>query len=215
MPKIALTTFYTQNYQPLADITVKEMRKYCDRHGYYLNERIIGDEQSFHFVKTEDTRKLLDEFEIVMAIEADCLITNHNITVESFLDNENELLYTTDRNGANFGVYIASSSEWTKQLFDWINMQKDKYGDEQNIVEQNPNITKVARVQHPCFNSVPYQHYYPSLGVIGYKDGDIVTMPTRFEGNWENGDFIMHLAGHTLEARCEIFKQHLTDIIYE
>ncbi len=212
---IAITTFLTNLYQPLADITVNEMNKYCDKHGYHLNVNVISNEESFHFVKTKDTRRLLDEFDIVAAIECDCLISNHTIAIESFLDNENELFYTTDRNGANFGVYIVKSSEWTKQLFDWINSQNHKYGDEQNVIEQNPNIDKAIKVKHPCFNSIPYNEYYPSLGVIGYMEGDIVTMPTHEQGNFEKGDFIMHLPGHTLEARCHIFQQYLKDIIYE
>ncbi|MES2382376.1 MAG: hypothetical protein V4538_15120 [Bacteroidota bacterium] len=215
MPKIALTTFYTKNYQPLADITVEVMRQYCDKHGYHLNINVIEDNERYHFVKTKDTRKLLDEFDVVMGIEADCLLTNFNIKVEDFLDEENELYITTDFTNINFGVFIVKSSDPTKRLFDWINAQKDMFGDEQEIFEANRNIEKTKVVKHPCFNSIPYSPYYaPDFGKMHYKPGDEVYICKENEGHWMPGNFICHLPGKNMQDRITIFEDLKQHIIY-
>lgn len=216
MRKVALTTFATENYKPLANITIKAMSEYCVRHGYDLNINVIGNDERCHFVKTKDARRLLDEFDVVMGIEADCLLTNFTIKVEDFLDEENELYITTDLSNINFGVFIVKSSEWTKQLFDWINMQQDKFGDEQEILEKNRNILKTKVVPHPCFNSIPYSPYYaPDYGKMFYKEGDEVYICKEDEGHWVKGNFIMHLPGKNMNDRIEIFNNHLKDIVYE
>ncbi len=214
MPKIALTTFYNERYKPLAEITIPVMEQYCLKHGYYLNINKI-EQDNFHFVKTKDTRKLLDEFDVVMGIEADVLITNLNIKVEEFLDDKNDLYITNDINNINFGTFICKSSDWTKILFDWVNMQSDRFGDEQEIFERNHNIEKTKIVHHPCFNSIPYEHYAPSFGKIGYKNGDIVSMPTAKEGNWEKGHFVCHTPGLGFEQRLSILNEIKQQIIYE
>ncbi len=214
--RIAFTTFYTKNYQPLADITVEAMRRYCDKHGYHLNINIIEDNERCHFVKTKDTRRLLDEFDMVVGIECDCLLTNHTIKIEDFLDEENELYITTDLTNINFGVFIVKASKWTKQLFDWINTQENKFGDEQEIFEKNRDILKTRVVSHPCFNSIPYSPYYaPGYGKMFYKEGDEVYICKENEGHWMPGNFVMHLPGMEMNRRIDIFKNHLKDIIYE
>lgn len=214
--RIALTTFFTHSYSDLAAITVEKMKMYCEKHGYYMNINIINDFNRCHFVKTVDTRRLLDSFDVVMGIEADCLITNFNTKVEDFLDEENELYITTDLTNINFGVFIVKSSFYTKSLFDWINKLENKYGDEQEIFEANRNIEKTKVVSHPCFNSIPYSPYYaPGYGKMFYKEGDEVYICKENEGHWMPGNFIMHLPGMEMSRRVEVFTNHLKDIVYE
>lgn len=215
--KVALTTFFTNSYEELAAITIPVMEIYCAKHGYDLNINKIANDKSFHFVKTVDTRKLLDKYDVVMGIEADVLITNHNIKVEDFLDDENELYITEDINGINFGAFIARSSAWSKELFDKVNKTAGYFGDEQNFFEviKYPE-PKIKICKHPCFNSIFYEAYSPSYGRIGYKDGDVSEIPTLEQGKWEKEKcFTCHLPGKTLEERIKIFSEIKQHIIYE
>ena len=214
MKSICVNTFFTPSYAPLAAIVIPNLIKYCNKHGYkYLINETSDDK--FHFVKIKDTRKLLDVFDVTFTIELDAMIMNHKIKIESFLDEENEMYYTTDRNGANFGVSLWKSTPYTKELLDKLISLENEFGDEQNYFEQNPIIDKVKVLQHPNFNSIPYPFYKPSLGVIGYKDGDEVTMPTMEQGNYETGNFVCHLPGKTLNERLTIFNELKQHIIYE
>lgn len=205
--KICLTTFYTRNYQELADITVSKMEEYCAKHKYDLNITKISNDASFHFVKTADTRKLLDTYDVVMGIECDVLLTNLEIKVEDFLDSEHDLFITNDINGINFGVFIAKSTDWTKQLFDEINENKNGYGDEQNFMERFMH-DKIKVKQHPCFNSMPYHYYEPSYGYIDWhKLSPPPTEPTEAQGNWRPTHFCCHLPGKRLTDRIAIFNE--------
>lgn len=210
---ICLTTFYTPSWESLAAVTIPVMQKYCDKHGYHLNINKIPD-GNFHFIKTKDTRKLLEEFDVVMGIEADVLITNMDIRVEGFLDEENELYITTDINNVNFGVFIAKSTQWMKDLFDWIETRSQNTGDEQNLFERY-TFDKTKKCEHPCFNSIPYAFYSPSYGRIGYIEGDVVDMPTEKDGNWNKNHFVCHTPGLGYEQRVEILTKIKEGIIYE
>lgn len=210
-PRVVVNTFYTPSYAPLAAIIIPNLISYCKKHGYHYMINETKDDE-FHFIKTRDTRKLLDVFGVVFTIELDALITNHNIKVEDFLDDTHDIYITTDRNGVNFGAFIAKSTQYTKDLLDEINDNKNNYGDEQNFMESYHH-PKCKVVNHPCFNSIPYKYYEPSLGVIGYKDGDAVTMPTHEGGNWEPADFVCHTPGMSLMRRIEIFQELQKQII--
>ncbi len=211
MLKIAVTTFYSPNYESLAALTIPPLQKWCDLHGYYLNINKINDGTKHHFIKTVDARELLNFYDIVFAIENDILLTNMRINIEDYVSNPAKHFYLThDVNGANTGTFIACSSEACKQLLDILNNSRGNFGDEQNFFETT-DINIVQQLPHPSINSIPYK-YYHNYGYIKYN-GELE--PTHEQGNWQVGDFTMHLPGMTLERRCEIFANHLKDIIYE
>ncbi len=213
--KFCVTTFYTESYIPLAAITIPVMEQWCKKHGYHFNEHIIPNNQNPHFVKTKDSRELLEIYDIVMAIECDILITNLNYKIEDWLDEENSMYITTDVNNANTAVIITKSTDLGKGLLDMVNKYENIFGDEQMVFE-NKRIKGVKYCEQPCFNSVPYESYYrPSYGKIGYKEGEIITPPTEQQGQWQKGHFLMHLPGMELQKRIEIFNNHLKGIIYE
>lgn len=207
--KVAVTTFYTKSYDKLAEITISAMKDYCEKHGYYFNSTILNDDERCHFVKTKDTLELFDkEFDVVMAIECDALITNPEIKVESFIDTEHSIFLTKDINGPNSGIIICRNTGYAKEFLNFIQSKKDFYGDEQNLFEQYQHNC-IKYLTHPSINSFPYKYYEPSYGKIGYKEGDKIEKPTHEQGDWEDGDFIMHLPGITLQKRIEIFNNYI------
>ncbi len=211
---VAVNTFYTTSYKELSDLVLPNLVSYCKSHNYDLFINKIGKENP-HFVKTEDARKLLDSYELVMSIEIDALIINPDISIESFIDKDHDIFLTKDVNGSNSGVVIWKSTEFTKKWLDFIQSKKEYYGDEQNVFE-NFNDNKIKYCPHPAFNSVPYDLYYkPSYGKIGYIEGEEVKVPTHNQGNFKKGDFIFHLPGKTLEERIKIFTELKDKIIYE
>ncbi len=202
---VAVTTFYTQDYEELADIIIPNLQKYCLRHGYHLD--ILKTENGhYHFVKTKQARDLLEKYDIVVAIELDVMITNHSIKIEDWLDEQNSMYITTDVNDANTGVIIIRNTDLGKGLLDMVNKYENTFGDEQMVFE-NKRIKGVKYCEQPCFNSVPYEYYAPSYGYIGYKEGEVREMPTESMGAWKPTHFCAHLPGMTLERRIEIFTE--------
>lgn len=214
----AVTTFFTQNYQELADIIVPNIQKYCDKHGYELFVNTIPD-GNFHFIKTKDARKILEDYDLVWVVEGDILVTNHNFKVEDFIDNEHDLFLCRDINGANGGSLIIKNTGYSCALLDWINSDKNiGYGDEQNFFEQldyqEEEESEILFLNHPSINSIPYQYYAPSYGYINWEQYEPrKEIPTHEMGNWEIGDFVCHLPGKTLQERIEIFNQIKEHII--
>lgn len=200
--RIALNTHYTLSYTDLAVITVYNMKVYCAKNGYDLYSEMSGNEE-FHFVKTKKARELLNKYDLVMSIEADCLLTNHKIRVESFIDDEHDVYLVKDINGSNSGVVIWKSTEFSKLLLELIESKKGVYGDEQNLFE-NFESDKIKYLPHPSINSFPYDLYAPSYGKIGYEEDTFVMKPTHEEGDWEIGDFCFHLPGMTLHRRISV-----------
>lgn len=216
MVRVAVTTFYTNSYEPLADITTEILKKYCKKHQYYLEVNILEDSEGFHFKKTKFARELLTgEFDVVVAIENDILITNHTYKIEDWVDDEHDFYCTKDVNNVNTGIFIVKNTEWSKRMLDSVNYMEVFYGDEQNYFESHTN-DKIKYCEHPCFNSIAYEEYAPSYGYIHWEQyNPRKEKPTHEMGCWEIGDFALHLPGMTFQKRLDIFNKHLKDIIYE
>ncbi len=213
-----VTTFYTDSFAPLAAITVPVLERYCEKNGYHYNINRIPDGK-FQFVKTKNTRKLLDAFSVVLTVDIDTMIMNHTVKIEDFINDDKHFYLTKDINNYNAGVFITKSSKWSKDWLDFINSHESTHDDEQNILEQycdKPEIqNSITILPHPSINSIPYDLYSPSYGKIGFKEGDIVEKPTHEQGDYQHGDFLIHLPGMTLTKRIEIFNEYRNKIIYE
>jgi hypothetical protein len=220
MSKIAVTTFYSESYEPLAALTIPPLQQWCDRHGYDLHIHKIENNESFHFVKTKDARKLLDEYDVVMAIENDILITNLNYRIEDWLDDEHSFFICKDVNNYNGGCFIIKSNGWAKDFLRFVQSHAHWKGDEQNVFEEWCGRSfyqrDVKTMCHPSINSIPYEYYAPSYGYINWEQyNPRKEKPTHEQGCWEKGDWCCHLPGKTLSERIEIFNKIKEDIIYE
>ncbi len=214
--KIAVTTFFTNSYEPLAEITIPVLRKWCSKHDYHISVHIINNDTFPHFIKTNDAKRLLNEgFDIVFAIENDILITNLNCKIEDFINDTHDFFLTKDMNGFNSGSFIIKNTEWARKWLSFINNRNDGKNDEQDIIQQYGGSIifekNILELPHPSINSIPYK-YYDTHGYVHYNGQPI---PTHEQGNWEHGDFTMHLPAMPLERRIELFTTHLNDIIYE
>lgn len=208
--KIAVTTFFSESYQELANITIPPLQKWCDKYGYYLNINKISNTRSPHFVKTADARRLLDECDVVMAIECDVLITNMNFEIEDTIlggsPGNGPLYMCKDVNGINSGVFVATQG--AKRVLEFVNLCEGSFFDEQNVFQNEVVARNITILNHPSINSIPYEYYKPDYGYIHLdRSKYIPVVPTHPMGSWRPGDFCCHLPGKTLEERIRIFKE--------
>lgn len=214
--KICVTTFYSKYYQPLADITLPPLMEWCGKHGYDTYYGVIADGSKHHFVKTKYARELLEEYDVVMAIENDILITNLNYRIHDFIDYQHDFFICKDVNNYNGGCFIVKATKAGRGWMDFVNSFEWKYGDEQNVFEEfcaDSHIVKT--LQHPAMNSIPYEYYAPSYGYINWEQyNPRKEKPTHEMGCWQKGDFCCHLPGMTLEKRIEIFNKIKEEIVY-
>ena len=209
--KVTLLTMWADNFKRIADISLPNFKAYCERHGYDLKELKI-DSERFHYQKHIFLKEfLLTDVEVVFYIDIDAIITNQSLPVESFLDDEHDFYTTKDINEINTGTFILKNTEWGKWFNGLILGESKYYNNEQNVINAFHNTpfvkNKFKILPHPSINSYPYEYYYPSYGYIGWEDGDKAnTKPTHQQGNWEEGDFVMHVPGLELNQRAEILK---------
>jgi len=109
--RISVTTFYSLNYVQLAAITIPPLEEWCNKHGYHLNVNVIEDGNKHHFVKTKDARRLLEDYDLVMAIENDILLTNLNYRIHDFIDYQHDFFIAKDVNNYNGGCFIVKAPQ--------------------------------------------------------------------------------------------------------
>lgn len=203
--KIVLITLYFDNYQFLADITLPNWREYCQRHGYDLvahcgtmwdKELPIGFQKTALAYETLFQQK--NDWEAAFVIDLDILITNMTRKVEEFIDADHDYFVTTGFNGLCNGSFIIKKNQASKNILEYMLTNKYNHSNEQDTLKYHLDESvlknRIKLFPYHSFNSMMLD-LYPEHGV-----------PTRERGNWEPGDFILHLPGTTKETRLNIFQ---------
>jgi len=195
--KIVLQCLYTDGWLDIARVVLPNMANYAKRHGYNLNVKSYREPcpSDFGYNKIKEIKELFDHgADVVVSLDLDLLITNHNYKIEDFLNDKNDF-YIAE--GYNAGVFILRKSEWSYRFIEYILSQQGKTGlhCEQDAIYQyikeNGN-DDICVLPHPSINSFKYE-LYPEYSNV-----------THEQGNWEEGDFILHLPGVGMDKRKEI-----------
>ena len=201
---IVLGCVYTPNWEQIADVTCENSKEYCKKHGYSLIKTIKSDYQGFEKIEKAHDHLFTEGYDVVLFMDCDSIITNHNIKVEDFLDDEHDFYCTEDVNGTNTGVFIVKATEWSfnflHKLLTYRNI--DGITCEQNAIDwwvETKGDERIKFLPHPSINSYKYELYPEHQGV------------THEEGQWEKGDFILHIPAQSLEKRLQVMKE--TEIV--
>lgn len=214
---VVVSYIYGENYSELAELTVPILIKYCEKHKYACHIKQVkpNTDGSYDYIRIQEARKLIEDYNYVFMLEGDMMVTNMSVPVTDFIDEENHFFLCKDRNDYNGGSFIVKQSDWSRAWLNFVNSQqeKGKYKTEQNVFEFCCSFTSnVKTLDHPTINSIDYSLYAPSYGKIGYKEGEVVEIPTEAEGNWNRNHLLLHLPGKTLSERIEIFKKVKAEI---
>lgn len=193
-------------FKPVADITVPVMREYADRHGYRITiheERPIT--RSIVWDRYEILSSEIQNFDAVVHMDADVLITNLHIPLEEFVHDGITMTACLTEDGGlrlNDGVAVFRNTETVSKVLGHTFAAPDsdtvKCGQDslEELYEIYPQLFHVER--HKAMNSFLYDEY---------------GMPDTTIGHWTPGDFVLHLPGRTNERRVELFNQILPQII--
>ena len=197
---IKVLTHYTANWANLMDVTLPILERYCEKNGYQLS--VFKNTPYDTYTGKEKIRQVLsvcEDGDIALVLDADTIITNPEIRVEGFI-NDNQDFYITNHVGkVNSGVFIVRLSTWSRAFLNfllsvigmgWVHCEQDaivKY------LNEYPNDKKICILPHPSINSLMYQ-LYPE-----HKD-----ITTEEEGNWTPNHLLLHLPGVGMDKRLEI-----------
>lgn len=188
----------------MADVTIPVLRSYCQKHDYDLIVHRGGfgnRDRQFGFQKTELVATLLPRTDVMFIVDVDTLITNPDTKLEEFLVNDRGLFIAKDVNGLNAGSYLVRNTSLSQVFLRSVLGLEGvpKMLGEQDamrwIFDSGSFSNLVHYLPHPSINSYLYQEY----GIV----------KTHEEGQWERGDFLLHLPGISNERRIEIFKSLL------
>ncbi len=205
--RVAILTMWAENYSELAAITIPVMEKYCSKHNYNLIALKIPQLQdnSYGFEKIRQLKNIINDYDAILCIDPDALITSHEIKIEDFIKDHHSLYISKDINGFNAGVFIVTNTEWTDGLLNYILSLKGEFNNEQEAIEElySPD-SLIKELTFPNnLQSIPYEFYAPTWGSIkGTQKGK----PTHDEGCWEPLDFICHVPGLALNERINILR---------
>jgi hypothetical protein len=185
--RIALVTFNTSAYQELADITLPGKFAYCQRHGYDLiSGPYVGDAS---WDRVAVVAQHLHKYDAIMWIDCDAIIANLTKPLTDLLQKDDHFLITADLYGPNTGVFIAVNTPLCQQfLYAVLNagpqLVKYHHWNEQEAI--------IRFLQSPPFNTVA--RYVPQNSMNSYINSEL-KRPDWFMGNYQPGDWIVHLAG--------------------
>ncbi len=196
----AIYIYYTPSWQPLADIVLPRVKWYCDRWAfktiviqstYRKNEDwALGKMEYLHTALT-----FARYYDIIWVLDLDTLITNPSIPFTDFTDDEHDIFITKDINGINAGSWIIRNTEASRKFVATIVDNFDE-PHEQILMNKYLHMVDVKYLPHPSINSYDYNQY----------NGFGLAVPAHDQGQWKQGDLLLHLPGLTLEQRIEIFK---------
>lgn len=204
--RICIQILYTNNWLEIAKIILPIAIQYTNKHGYAIDVKCVDHP----FDGYEKLRQIKDKFvnnkyDIVMSMDADTIITNYTRKIEDLIDTDNDASFCYDHNGLNCGIFILRNTTKTKQIIDSALLQQGFEGmyceqDALNKVKKYFNYKVVPQYK---MNSYLYE-LYPEVG-----------KQTHEQGQWKEGDFILHLPALSIEKRIEILTEYKDKIIYE
>jgi hypothetical protein len=192
----------TTDWVDIANVTVGNAEKYCGRHGYSLFHNVFPQPNN-GYNKIRKAIDVLDKgSDAVWVLDADALITNHTLRIERYLTPKKSFFITKDINGINCGSFVVKKSKWAISFLEWLLKceGKEKMYCEQDAVNYYMALfprevdTHFSFLNHPSINSYLYE-LYPEYG-----------KQTHEQGQWQQGDFVLHLPGVGMEKRLEILK---------
>lgn len=182
--KIAVATVcigesYIKNMWP--GITSKA--DYCNKHGYIfiLQTTSLDETKPLIWSKLILIKKLLDEgYDCVAYIDADAIITNKTIKIESIIETyAKPIIVTEDVNGVNIGNIIVRNTAESKGFIDDCLNQKGFYFKE-------PWYEQAAFVYVMNAND---KFSHDNIGIVPKR------VINSYVNDWHQNDFIVHLAG--------------------
>jgi hypothetical protein len=215
--KIKVLTFYHFNYLALASKTNENHLAYCYKHDYVYTTRLmsenLNDKSGYQIlciagkVNAQLVLELLEETKITIAgsgfandyvftIGCDAIITNMDRKLEAIIEEYRnfDIVTGSDKAGINTSQMLIKNTEQSRSYFKhMLKAIENGCEHDQRYMWDNPKD----------FICPAPQWVMNSYDTVTRLEGEYDA------GNWQAGDFLVHLAGMTLEQRMGVVDQWL------
>ena len=210
---LATNNIRTRNY---IDYVLDGQKKYCESYGYdYINyEYLIDESIPAQWNKILIIKKILPHYDWIMWIDADAIIMNHNVKLESIIDNNYDLivnkvycseLFPKSKYNINTGVFLIRNCDWSIDFLDNVFYDDNQFannkflGGEYEQGSFREYLNKVDPDTVLLKEDSYFNKYWPQEDL---KLIDILNNFDRYKGYYygiinnrffSKGDFILHL----------------------
>lgn len=220
--KIAITSQYDDNYASLGRFMEANRKEYCARHGYelFIAREFPDKEMGFGFAKIKFLLDLCKthDFDYVHWGGCDTLITNFNIKIEDWIDDNHAFWVAKEQSGQfrsiNADAFIVKNSAEGRDILQfildcWPGYKNHPWQEQQVMIDyfETPEFqNKVKIMPHQSFNSYPWKFYDSN------QSGNAMVHKGE-PGDFKVGDFLMHCPGHSLANRLRIFEHYIPQVV--
>lgn len=194
--KIVVCTAHGPEYQQLADITRPSVENYCRKHGYILfydPKRTDKDACKVAMYQAAYATGQFTPDDVFVWIDTDAVVMNSDVRLDHIvhwlMPRSVHYLIGTDVNGLNSGVFIARFSPEAHLFMTVANSISIASGwaDQEGLIQtaiKSPHKEIYREVPGKVFNCNDYRLKGWNFGEYG-----------NYVNQYEDGDFIVHLAG--------------------
>eukprot|EP00803_Ostreobium_quekettii_P003011 evm.model.scf_1070.2 EVM.evm.TU.scf_1070.2 scf_1070:8177-9632(+) len=196
-----------RSFEGVLEATRANKEDYAKRHGYrYFDASFLLDtSRPPAWSKILAVQNYLDQFDWVMWMDSDSVVTNPNIRLESILPagDKLDLIVTKDLGGYNAGMWFVRNSAWSRKfLTTWWSMSNfirkagdTKSGDNDAMKHLLGHMSAAEHEEH--VGVAPQCTFNSYLFKTSFRNWIRHAMdPDEFDrGLHRKGDFLLHLAG--------------------
>lgn len=214
--RIAFVNSYDTGYKNIAELTVPNKKEYCAKNGYHYLEIVDANTEGKHpaFSKFVSVLNYLPFYDWIFYNDADSLIMNMNIKLESFMDSNFDMIISYDINGLNTGQWFVKNTAWATNFLTKV-FNRNEFNNFGGWADQvafcnswlysGEAMQKTKVVPQKLFNSYLYETF-------GRNDEG--NLPNWTQGQFQRGDFCLHLCGLDEKSRTDLIPQFLQQVIH-
>lgn len=197
--KVTLMTAASREYWPLMCMSSPNKLEYALRHGVQLHVNVHHGNAGCYDNWGERVQFMSDSLDAYACdwlwfMGADTLITNMTTDIRKLCDPKFDLIMAVDVNGINNDSFLLKNSKASHDFLRRVMYRRDQLTDQCAMkAEMEAEGFEVALVNQRLFNSYIYSEY------------DYGLQP---QGEWQPGDFVLHLPGMRLERRIELMREY-------
>jgi hypothetical protein len=206
--EIAILTLASDVFWDLFHLSAPNKLEYCLKWKVDLIMGYMHTATQGNTLDHQRQRAILDAFkryDWVWFLGADTLIMNQTIDVRQFLDPNADFIIAQDPNGLNndscFYRKCDETIEFINRTIKHLETEPHDWYAQSAAKRDMPNF-KLKIVPQKLFNCYPFS---TEVAFSGY--------PKDLEGDYKDGDFVLHLPSISNDRRIQVFKEQLPKVI--
>lgn len=194
-------------------------QEYCERHGYKFVHPELTDKIMRGFERLPNIIELLKSGEVdwVWVLGCDALITNMSIRLETIIDESYGMIVPADSLNTNIDSYLINRKNKGLEILETlVQFHGNPIGgwEEQSTLDFLCDLTIFKNVRKivPQRTMNSYRcsllHVYDYLGKGFVEEKDSLGN----DGNWQPGDFVLHVPGVDYETKMKVLTETVPQI---